>query len=387
MSASEDEILELEIARLQRAVQDWAVSRDLWHDCGFQSHLRRVKAEPQDPPVITMLYFEGPLYEIISGEDYHGLEPEFRALLAKLGYWYENQDGVTISLYAEDEGLAVRFASYFHWQWVCSLIKDDTADVYEELYRHFADRPEDLHKLHWRDFEVLLSRIFQNQGFTVELGPGRGDNGVDLRLWQRDPIGDVLTVVQAKRYAPGNKIDLTQVAALHGIADAEKADKALFVTTSSYAPVARRFTARVARPLLLAERDDVVKWCATAADGVVADKSSLVSRHSVQRLIAEVAGRRDPRIVRGRYGFALIIKESRHAALLMSLRSNVVNRDQYGQSGWEVPSLDGDTITHLNGEMVSRAMRRAENGDVSYWDGLNLYSAWNGEPVPFEFFD
>jgi hypothetical protein len=100
-------------------------------------------------------------------------------LLNRLGYHYENLDGVTIGICAEGDELCEDFARYFHWKWVCSLINEDTADVYEELYGHFSNRPDDLRRLEWREFEVPLFRIFQNQGFEAILGPGRADGGID----------------------------------------------------------------------------------------------------------------------------------------------------------------------------------------------------------------
>ncbi|WP_292646396.1 restriction endonuclease [Mesorhizobium sp.] len=273
--------------------------------------------------------------------------------------------------------------------------KEDTGDVYQELFDHFSRRPDDLNRLHWQDFETLLFRIFQNQGFEAELGPGRGDNGVDLRLWQRDPIGDVLTLVQAKRHAIGNKIDLTQVAALYGIAEVEGADRALFVTTSSYAPVARRFASRTSDLLKLAERADVVEWCARASAGIIADKSSLVSPESVGRVIAEVAGGgKDPRVLQASYGynmvlnnFALVIKETKHAALLMALPRRTLTDDGYGQRGTEVPLFDGTTISRLQGDMVWRAKRKLYDGSVGYWDGEHLFQTWDGQPQDFDFVD
>jgi Restriction endonuclease len=389
-----DGALETEIGRVQTAIQAWAEGCDLWFDCGFKSYLKHFDCEPQDPPVVTLLVCEGGLYTMLSGEDPEGLEEGFRGRLKELGYYYENIDGVTMAIYAEDIALSSAFAAYFRWEWVCSLIKEDTADVYQELYDHFVRRPEDLHRLHWRDFEILLFRIFQNQGFETELGPGRGDDGVDLRLWQRDPIGDILTLVQAKRYTMGNKIDLTQVAALYGISEIESADKALFVTTSSYAPVARRFAARTSGSLELAERHDIVKWCARATAGIIADKSSLVSPASVSRVIAEIAGRKDPRVLHTCYGhnmlindFALVIKQTKHAALLMHLPNCKISDDGYGQRGLEIPQLDGTTISRLNREMVWRAKRKVNDGGVSYWDGSRLFHPWSGDPMQFDFAD
>lgn len=390
-----DEELDREIQNIQSAVQRWAKRRDLWLDCSFVSCLEHRNREPEEPYYVTLLIIDGSdLYHVLSGEDSLGYETEFRELLNGLGYHYENLNGVTIGIYAEDEELCAAFGRYFHWKWICSLIKEDTADVYEELYAHFANRPDDLNRLQWREFEVLLFRVFQNQGFEAILGPGRSDGGVDIRLWQQAPLGDILTLVQVKRYSLKNKIGLTDVAALHGISEVEGAHKALFVTTSSYLPIAKNFAIRTTGKMQLAEREDVVNWCAKASAGVIADKASLVSPRAVSRVIEEVARKRDARLVHANVGvtmelnaFALVIKETRHAALLMALGKEVVNHDGYGQEGTEVPRLDHTSITCLKAESVRRAIRIVENGRVSYWDGKNLYHAWNGRPMHFSWLD
>lgn len=390
-----DQKLEAEITRLQTAIEMWAKARYLWSDCGFASYIDHVDGEPTDPPIVTLLWCEGELRDVLFGEDSRGYETEFSQLLNDLGYWYENRDGVTSAIYPVDESLANKFLEYFHWQWVCSLIKEDTADVYEELYAHFANRPDDLYRLNWRDFEILLFRIFQSHGFQTELGPGRGDGGIDLRFWQRDPIGDILTVVQAKRYSPHIKIDQTQVAALYGVSHVENAEQALFVTTSSYAPVAKRFAARTSGKLQLAEKKDIVDWCERSTNGIICDKSSLVSASHVSRVIGEVANTRYSRIVHATYGynmnwnsFALVIKESQHAALLMGLEKQMISDDGYGQRGMEVPKFDATSVSNLlRSENVWRAKRFVRDGRVTYWDGRNLFSQWDGMPAYFDYMD
>jgi len=42
---------------------------------------------------------------------------------------------------------------------------------------------ESIDKINWRQFEGLAGEYFARAGFAVELGPGRGDGGVDIRLW------------------------------------------------------------------------------------------------------------------------------------------------------------------------------------------------------------
>lgn len=214
------------IRALETAIEVWARGRDLWWECGFQTFLKRTGREPGEEPAVTVLHFEGPLYQVFNGTYDDGALDEFDALIAAMGFEYALEDHVSLHIYPTDPEEIAAFAEHFRWQWICSLVEPDFADVYEEVYGHFETRPEDLNRLHWREFEILLSGVFRHQGFDVELGPGSGDGGVDLRLLQRDPLGDVLTLVQAKKYAPARKIELQAVQALHGAWAVEKAERA-----------------------------------------------------------------------------------------------------------------------------------------------------------------
>ncbi len=386
-----DQDVECEIARVQDAIQEWTGERSLWYDCGFKSHLEHSQCEPSDYPVIMYFYSDGGMDAITYGE----YETEFTDLLDELGYIYEAQDGVTIALYTDDEERQKKFYEYFHWQWVCSLLTEDTGDVYEELFSHFAGRPDDLHKLPWRDFEVLLFRIFQNHGYKALLGPGRADGGVDLRLIQENPIGDILTVVQAKRYAQHRKIEPVPVQALYGVSKAEGANHALFITTSSYTPAAKKFAGRVSGELQLAQKEDIITWCSKATGGVIRDKSTLIARESVERLVKVLARHPDARIVHATYGYnicnnayAIVIKESKHAALLLKIGNRKVSDDGYGTRGTEMPLLDFTMMSGFNESGVLRALRtERDNGRVSYWDGTNYYTPWDKLPNRFDYMD
>jgi hypothetical protein len=390
-----DQELGLRIATLHAAIENWARAKDLWFDCGFKTYDEHSSGEPTFPAVVLVMWFEGPLHAVFNGfsED-DGSNDEFHALVESLGFEYECLNGTTMAFFAIDPALSAAFYSYFHWRWVCSLIQPDCDDVYEEMYAHFARNPENLHRLSWREFEILLHRIFQNQGFQSELGPGRGDGGVDIRLLQRDPIGDMLTLVQAKKYAPHRKIRLDAVAALHGIANVEGASKSILVTTSAYEPVAKRFAARTSGAMELATSQDVIQWCDAASAGIVIDKSILVSNDSVSRLVAEVSQAPDHRVVHAASGynmtlniFALVIKETKNAALLMALPSRIVSHDGYEQAGYEVPVFDDTTLAMQKKDTVWRVKRRVVDGTVSYWDGSKGYSRWNGLPASFNHAD
>ncbi|NVK45231.1 MAG: restriction endonuclease [Rhodobacteraceae bacterium] len=388
-----DAELDVLVSDLQRSIQEWATRHELWFDCGFQSYAERVGGEPGAPPVVTVLHFDGDLGRALDG-DFHGLDIEFFELLERQGFWYERNDSASVHIYPEDDSPFFQpFLDRENWQWVCGLVQPDVADVYEELYSYFARRPEDLHRLTWREFETLLFRIFQAQGFTCELGPGSNDGGIDVRVLQRDPLGDILTLVQAKRYAPRNKIDLAAVAALHGVADVEAAQKSMFVTTSDYLPSARKFAGRTRIPMTLSTSTDVREWCQDASAGIIRDKSKLVTPQAVSSLLQSLTFK-DPRIVHARAGysvltnqFAIILKETKHAALLMAIPARTIADDGYGQRGSEVPEIGPECLDRLTADTVFRAKRSILSGEASYWDGRNLYLAWDGAPALFDLYD
>lgn len=143
----------------------------------------------------------------------------------------------------------------------CLILTPDFENINSELVEYFSKHPEDLYKLDWRKFEKLLDYIFRNQGFITELGPGSGDGGIDLRLIQKDSVGQILTLVQAKKYKKENPIRLEAVQALSAIVEFEKANRGLFVTTSRYLPGVEKWAAEQPTKLILAKSEDVAKWC------------------------------------------------------------------------------------------------------------------------------
>jgi hypothetical protein len=383
-----DEGIELEIARLEAAITVWAKERDLWFDCGFTNWLDRYKDEPSESTPLLVMWADGPMYRVWNGE-LDDDEEQFRELLQGLGYWYENYDGVTIHLQANDEDLGRAFDEYTKWRWICKLVKPDIAEVYEELFAHFARRPQDLQRLPPRDFEILLSRVFQGQGFRTELGPGSGDGGVDVRVWLRDPIGDMLTLVQAKRYASTRSIELEAVSALSGVVEDERASRGLLVTTSRFLPSSVSFAARQNGRIVLADSQDVARWCSDAANCVIEDKSTLVSLEYVRRLIDQALVNPSTVVVHSQShrsnSFCLKLKESRHAVLLLALPKRTVS-GQHAMVGTEAPILDPLVVT-LNNSSVFRALRKVDDGRVTYWGRLSLYSFWDGRAKEFDYMD
>lgn len=136
--------------------------------------------------------------------------------------------------------------------------------AYEEISRLLIEKltkyPSLIQNLHWRQFEELLAELFSQFGYETEIGPGSGDDGVDLRLIKHSDFGSMLMLVQAKRYSSHKSIGLQPVQALYGAVNDEKASKGIVVATCEFAPVAKRFENKNPYKIQLAGTRELEGW-------------------------------------------------------------------------------------------------------------------------------
>lgn len=393
----QDEVLDKKIGRLKLEIETWARRRDLWHDSGFFDYTERVRPiEWDETGYLLVLASDGPIAEsvICAGNEDGTPAAEFEGILRKRGFWYENYDGGEMWIYATDSYYKRDFKEYMRWRWICSLIKPEFDILNEELYAYLGRRPNRLAALHWRDYERLLAALLESQGYDVELGPGHNDGGVDIKLLQRDPLGDIMTLVQAKCYRPDRKIRLEAVQALHGVATADEVAKTMFITTSGYSASAERFAARKNVPMTLYTSENVRHWCEEASHGIVEDKRKLVTDDSIRQAFREARGSHE-KMLHSSVGhtitanqFAVVLKETRTAALLLEVGARITDHDGHRQRGHEVPDADSiPVLSHVQRSAVRRARKIGERGERRFWDGRHFFSPWNGNPVYFDHCD
>lgn len=387
--------LEKRILNAQRDIKLWAERNELWYESGFTSYAERVDGEPFEEPVVFILYSSGHLARLLDEDLEPPLREELDQICESYGFWFENNDGCSYYFFATTDEMKEAYHQHFHWKWVCSLIIEDFGDIYAELYQYFQARPERLYNLKPREFEILLSRVFQTLGYESQVGPGVGDGGVDVRLLQRGPLGDTLTYVQAKRYSPRHPIRLDAVQALRGVVANDGANHGIFVTTSRYLPSADRFARASKGVLELKDSADVAEWCNQAQQGIIEDKSILISDAHLLSVLRRVEAGEKALVTHAHTGyrtitnsFSLVLKETRHAALLMCLPRRNLYQDSHGLEGHQVPVLDHSALAMKRTETVFRAKRSVDDqGRVSYWDGRNLYFMWDQQPCYFSHID
>jgi restriction system protein len=136
-------------------------------------------------------------------------------------------------------------------------IISDVRFVSDALLKAAAQDPNLVHALTPREFEELSAELFQRQGYKVTITPKTRDGGKDLYLAKADGFGSFLYIVECKRYAPDNPVDVGVVRALYGVAQHERVTAAMTLTTSYFSKDAAAFAAEVQYQLTLKDFIDL----------------------------------------------------------------------------------------------------------------------------------
>lgn len=201
----------------------------------------------QEVQKIYLLYMEKALRQVASGGSSLIDPTDFMTEAAKRF----GKDGLTMSLelvMGNSEEMHCRLSSsYRRFEWkdtieLESLFKSESIETkhgrfIDQRYIDYLNRNGYyIKKMHWRKFEALTAEYFEREGFKVQLGPGRNDGGIDVRVWREESAATddpPLILIQCKRHK--EKIDRTVVKALWADMQFEKAESGLIVTTSSIA--------------------------------------------------------------------------------------------------------------------------------------------------------
>lgn len=102
------------------------------------------------------------------------------------------------------------------------------------LLEKLRARQISLFDLHWRQFEELVAELLTQDGYTVELGRGTKDGGKDIVAVKNFPgVGLIISVWQAKKLSPKNKVDISIIRELADTRLQQNATKGVIVTTTS----------------------------------------------------------------------------------------------------------------------------------------------------------
>lgn len=373
-----------DLEQVKSAIESWGTQNELWHDTSFATPFSFHNEAPRSHDTL-LLISEGPLGRIFGSDGAFAKEYErpFTELLEKLGYWFEMENHYTMSLYPTDDKVREDYLSLYRWQWLKRLAEKKVFELHGEIFEYFAKYPGDLQRLHWREFEELLDAIFKNQGYYTELGPGRNDGGVDIRLYQHKAIPEVVTLVQAKKYK--DPIGLGPVTSIFGIAAMERVPKALLATTSYFEPKARNWALSTEQEIdlpniELADASKIGEWCAEI--GLNLDQyfaKGLSAPPTIKEETGPLAGKIV--VAQGGYNctnnyFAMVEAEFPYEAILRPLGSEMVSGD--GTSGSEMPSETARILWTQGARLL------ALKEPLGLWAERKYFCPWDGKPQYFD---
>jgi len=133
----------------------------------------------------------------------------------------------------------------------------------QRFINYLNANPEKLAEMHWRKFEELTAEYFHREGYIVELGPGRNDDGVDIRVWKdgQDPeTQSPQCIIQCKRQK--QKVGKVTIKGLYADIEFEEAECGLLVTTSELAPGAKNTIRVRGYPIEEVDNLQLRKWLA-----------------------------------------------------------------------------------------------------------------------------
>jgi HJR/Mrr/RecB family endonuclease/CheY-like chemotaxis protein len=139
-------------------------------------------------------------------------------------------------------------------------IQERVESVKEELITRFARNPEEMRLLDPRKFEEVVADILKDQGHTVELTPPTRDGGRDIVVGIKTSIGNLLAIVECKRWSPPHKIGIDIVERfLFAIRDKYDANLGLIATTTYFTSGAQKTARSYEYILKLADFDKLHK--------------------------------------------------------------------------------------------------------------------------------
>lgn len=111
---------------------------------------------------------------------------------------------------------------------------------------------EFVRSLEWREFEKLCARILNEQGYRAELGRPGADEGVDIRIYQRQPPEVLYALAQCKAQRQDIKVDA--VRAFRGTMVAHGVSRGFFFTSGGFYKKAEKFGKEQGMELYTGER-------------------------------------------------------------------------------------------------------------------------------------
>ena len=111
----------------------------------------------------------------------------------------------------------------------------------EQLIMEIAQDRDLIYNISPREFEEIIERVFQDEGFETTLTQQTRDGGRDIIATKFEMGKPVVFYIECKRYGRQNSVGVSIVRSLYGVQSADRINKAILVTTGHVTRGVRKF--------------------------------------------------------------------------------------------------------------------------------------------------
>lgn len=140
------------------------------------------------------------------------------------------------------------------------IIQLDFSKISEELTGHILNNPNAMHNISPRKFEELVAYIMEKHGYNVTLTQQSRDGGIDIFAVRNDGFGNILTIVDCKKYSETNPVRIAAVRGMYGTLKIESASHGIIATTSRFTRDARSLAQEYKYQISLKDHADILRW-------------------------------------------------------------------------------------------------------------------------------
>ncbi len=111
----------------------------------------------------------------------------------------------------------------------------------EQMIMQIAQDPKLVYEITPRDFEKVVEKLLQDQGFETKLTPQTRDGGRDIIATKYEIDKPIVFYIECKRYQEQNSVDVSIVRSLLGVQTADRVNKTILFTTGHVTRDAKQF--------------------------------------------------------------------------------------------------------------------------------------------------
>lgn len=140
------------------------------------------------------------------------------------------------------------------------IIQINFSKISEELTAYLLNNPSAMHNISPRKFEELVAYIMEKHGYEVTLTQQSRDGGIDIFAIKNDGFGNILTIVDCKKYSETHPVGIAAVRGMYGTLQIENASHGIIATTSRFTPDAYSLAQEYKYQLSLKDHADILQW-------------------------------------------------------------------------------------------------------------------------------